>query len=270
MTVSAAGTQGISQGHQVVRGLSGAARDAHQVPALRGGQTLSMVPAQVIGVRLRLPRERPEHRGLVRVHVGQGADGWTGAGGAGAFTGGHGPSIRRPTPPTAQARRDQRPGLTVSTATVRSMASQDRDALQNAASTPRVRRRDRRGRGMRTPVVPAHMPGHRSRRQRFDDVVAEAAGALIERFPRRLEHLRVLVEDVPATDPAWWEEPSAALGRVLPATREHPPRVVLHRLPIQTRCTGGDLETMVRQVLAEQVGSLLGIAPEDVDPECWD
>lgn len=124
---------------------------------------------------------------------------------------------------------------------------------------------------MRMPVLPAHMPGHRTRRERFDDAVAGAAGELIDRYPRRLEHLRVLVEDVPPSDPAWWEEPSAALGRVLPGTKEAPPRIVLHRLPIQTRCrSGSDLDLMVRQVLSEQVGTLLGMRPEDVDPGAWD
>lgn len=135
-------------------------------------------------------------------------------------------------------------------------------------STPR--RRDRRGRGRRWDLIPAHLPGYRTRRDRFDDTVADAAAGIIERFPRRLEHLQVVVEEVPPADPAPWEDSSVLLGRALPATREHPPRVVVHRLPIQTRCAGDqELELLVRQVLAEQIGSMLAIAPEDVDPEAW-
>lgn len=138
------------------------------------------------------------------------------------------------------------------------------------APAPLPRRRDRRGRGRRWDLIPPHLPGHLSRRDRFDATVAEAAASLIERFPRRLQHLRVVVEEVPPADPAPWEDASVLLGRILPSTRDQPPRVVLYRLPIQTRCAGPqELELLVRQVLSEQVGSMLSTAPEDVDPEAW-
>ncbi len=120
-------------------------------------------------------------------------------------------------------------------------------------------------------LIPPHLPGHRTARERFDATVTDAAAQLIERYPRRLQHLRVLVQEIPTTDPAPWEEHAAVLGRALPGTRDNPPRVVLHRLPIQTRCPRGEgLEILIRQVLAEQVGSLLGIAAEDVDPGAWE
>ncbi|PWH05148.1 hypothetical protein DEO23_13775 [Brachybacterium endophyticum] len=132
------------------------------------------------------------------------------------------------------------------------------------------RRRDRHGRGLRGELLPPHLPGHRSRREEFDDTVLEAARMLVEKYPRRLEHLEVAVEEVPMSDPAPWEESSVALGRAFPADRDHAPRVVLFRRPIQTRCAlPGELELLVRQVLADQVGSLLHLAPEDVDPEAW-
>ena len=105
----------------------------------------------------------------------------------------------------------------------------------------------------------------------FDDLVAEAGAVLAERFPRRLAHLQVLVEEVPPSDPAPWDAPTVLLGRVIPPTREHPAQVIVYRRPLQTRCaTEDELETLVRQVLSEQIGSLLSIAPEDVDPEAWD
>lgn len=120
-------------------------------------------------------------------------------------------------------------------------------------------------------LIPPHLPGSLTRRERFDRIVADAAGALIERYPRRLQHLRVLVEDVPPSDPAPWEDRAVALGRALPATREHPPRIVVHRMPIQSRAAGPeDVEMIVRQVVSEQIGSMLGIAPEDLDPEAWE
>ena len=133
------------------------------------------------------------------------------------------------------------------------------------------RRRDRRGRGRRWDLIPPHLPCHRTRRERFDDLVADAGAALTERFPRRLAHLQVLVEEVPSADPAPWEEAQVVLGRAVPGTREHPPRVIVYRRPLETRCvTATELEMLVRQVLSEQIGSLLSIAPEDVDPEAWD
>lgn len=134
-----------------------------------------------------------------------------------------------------------------------------------------ARRRDRHGHGRRFDLVPPHLPGHRTRRERFDEMVADLAAATAERFPRRLAHLRVHVEEVPAADPSPWEDAPVLLGRALPATRERPATVIVYRRPIETRCADeAAVEAMVRQVLAEQIGSLLGIPPEDIDPEAWD
>jgi predicted Zn-dependent protease with MMP-like domain len=137
-------------------------------------------------------------------------------------------------------------------------------------SRRRPRRRDRHGRGLRGSLIPSHLPAFRTRRERFDELVTASASAIIERFPRRLEHLQVIVEEVPRTDPAPWEDSGVALGRTVPATREHPPIIVVHRRPIQTRCAGEEeLEAMLRQVISEQIASLLGLRPEQVDPEAW-
>src|SRR5690625_6043051 len=78
---------------------------------------------------------------------------------------------------------------------------------------PVPRRRDRRGRGRRWDLIPPHLPGHRTRREQFDDAVADVAAALTERFPRRLAHLQVVVEEVPPSDPAPWEHAGVLLGR---------------------------------------------------------
>lgn len=132
------------------------------------------------------------------------------------------------------------------------------------------RRRDRRGRGRRWDLIPPHLPGYRTRRDRFDDLVTDAGAMLAERFPRRLAHMQVLVEEVPPADPAPWEEATVMLGRVIPPSRSNPARVIVYRRPLQTRCADeAELEMLVRQVLSEQIGSLLNIPPEDVDPEAW-
>lgn len=138
-----------------------------------------------------------------------------------------------------------------------------------AAAGPR--RRDRHGRGFRGDLIPAPLPGHRTRREAFDEAVLDAADPLLERFGRRLEHLAITVEEVPPADPAPWELQTVPLGRYAPPDRDHPPQVVLYRRPIVTRCElPGDLEILVRQVLAEQVGSMLAMDPEDVDPEAFE
>lgn len=98
----------------------------------------------------------------------------------------------------------------------------------------------------------------------------EAVRPHLERFGRRLEHVRVRVEEVPASDPAPWEGEAVPLGRFVPADRQDPPTIVLYRRPIETRATGrSEIELMVRQVLAEQIGAMLSLPPEDVDPEAW-
>ncbi|MCS6711022.1 metallopeptidase family protein [Brachybacterium sp. EF45031] len=133
------------------------------------------------------------------------------------------------------------------------------------------RRRDRHGRGLRGHLIPPPLPGYRTRREIFDEAVLDATAPLLERFGRRLEHLQVAVEDVPPSDPAPWEPASVPLARLFPADREHPPRIVLFRRPIETRSTSpAELEILVRQVLAEQVGSLLAMDPEQVDPGAWE
>jgi len=131
-------------------------------------------------------------------------------------------------------------------------------------------RRDRHGRGFRHDLIPSHLPGYMSRRQQFDETVLDAVRPHLDRFGRRLEHVRVTVEEVPASDPAPWEGEQVPLGRFVPADRFEPPTIVLYRRPIETRAsTPSEVELMVRQVLAEQIGAMLALSPEDVDPEAW-
>lgn len=136
---------------------------------------------------------------------------------------------------------------------------------------PRPRRRDRHGRGFRGMLLPPHLPGHLTRREIFDDTVLDCAETLMTRFGRRLEHLAVSVQEIPSTDPAPWEMQAVPLGRYIAPDRDHPPQIVLYRRPIVSRCSApGDLAMLVRQVLAEQIGAMLAMDPEDVDPGAWE
>ncbi len=132
------------------------------------------------------------------------------------------------------------------------------------------RRRDRRGRGPRGPLVPANLPGARTRAERFDDDVLDAVERLEKRWGAELAGVEFGVEDVPPSAPAPWEEGTVPLGRYFPADAlaglSH--RIVVYRRPIETRAEGPrDLADLVRDVVVEQVAHLLSRAPEDVDPE---
>jgi predicted Zn-dependent protease with MMP-like domain len=132
---------------------------------------------------------------------------------------------------------------------------------------PRPRRRDRHGRGPRGPLLPAGLPGTRTRAERFDDVVLDAVERLERRWGEQLAGIEFAVEDVPPGDPSAWERAEVALGRFFPASRGLRPRVVLYRRPLETRGSDeADLAALVHEVVVEQVASALGLAPEQVDP----
>lgn len=129
------------------------------------------------------------------------------------------------------------------------------------------RRRDRRGRGLRGPLLPSTLPGYRSRAERFDDLVLDAVERLERRWAAQLEGTEFAVEDVPPSQPAPWEHGGVPLGRCFPADAGMPARIVVYRRPVETRAIDeADLADLVRDVLVEQVAHLLARAPEDVDP----
>lgn len=133
--------------------------------------------------------------------------------------------------------------------------------------TAQVRRRDRRGRGLRGPLLPPGLPGHRTRAERFDDAVLDAVERLEVRWGPQLEGTEFAVEDVPPSSPAPWERSGVPLGRCFPADVGEPARVVVYRRPVETRATDeAELAEIVRDVLVEQVAHLLGHPPEVVDP----
>lgn len=133
---------------------------------------------------------------------------------------------------------------------------------------PRVRRRrrDRRGRGLRGPLLPGDVPAARTRAERFDDVVLDAVERLERRWQAELAAVEFAVEDVPPADPSPWEHGEVPLGRFFPAERGLPPRVVVYRRPVETRSEEGELPGLVHEVVVEQVAHALGLEPEKVDP----
>ena len=142
-----------------------------------------------------------------------------------------------------------------------------RDAAVGGPAPLAARRRDRRGRGLRGPVVPPSLPAYRTRAERFDDHVLAAVERLERRWAEQLEGTEFGVEEVPPSQPAPWEHGGVPLGRYFPADGGLPARIVVYRRPVQTRAVDeADLADLVRDVLVEQVAHLLAKAPEDVDP----
>ncbi len=140
---------------------------------------------------------------------------------------------------------------------------------ERAGSRPgqRSRHRDRRGRGLRGPLVPEGVPAWRSRSQRFDDLVLDAVEHLEQRWASALDGVEFAVEDVPPSDPSPWEHGEVPLGRFFPAQGQLPPRIVVYRRPVETRAgEPRDVGTLAQEVVVEQVAHLLGLSPEQVDP----
>lgn len=128
----------------------------------------------------------------------------------------------------------------------------------------RVRRRDRRGRGIRGPLVPADLPVFRSRAQAFDDLVLDAVERLERLWSRELANVDFLVEDVPPVPP---------MADMIPFSRlETDPngraRIVVYRRPVEIRTKDPDeMAFLVHETVVEEVANLLGLEPESVDPE---
>jgi len=148
------------------------------------------------------------------------------------------------------------------------------------------RRRDRHGRGLRGPLVPpvadlgrrsVRVPAAKTRAERFDDLVLDAAEQLEGRWGAQLEQVEFAVEDVP---PVAALEPFDAgvvldetagggvpLGRLLPGSEGQAARVVVYRRPLEARAVDRlDLAELVHDVVVDQVARLLDLDPDEVDP----
>ena len=138
-------------------------------------------------------------------------------------------------------------------------------------SEPRLRRRDRHGRGMRGPVAPPQVPLSASRGEVFADLVQDSVERLERRWPQ-LADIEFLVLDVPymngtgVPDELLGDE-TVPLGGTLASGEDLPARIVVYRRPIEIRTKSRDERAaLVHEVVVEQVAELLGLTPETVDP----
>jgi predicted Zn-dependent protease with MMP-like domain len=146
------------------------------------------------------------------------------------------------------------------------------------------------------------VPLHRTRAERFDDLVLQAVARLEPQWEAHLSGIEFAVEEIPPADaplngphgpvPLSRLEPGTlpggpgALGRAggeagqgagqaIPGTPDtadvedgpQPPRIVLYRRPLMARADGEDeLGELVFDVVVEEFARILGIDPADVDP----
>jgi predicted Zn-dependent protease with MMP-like domain len=154
----------------------------------------------------------------------------------------------------------------------------------------RIRRRDRRGRGLRGILVPPDVPAYRTRAERFDDLVLQAVARLEPQWEAHLSGIEFAVEEIPPADtPATGPRGPVPLSRLDPGTppgpdpaapdlpgiadpeaeepRQDPPRIVVYRRPLMARADGEEeLGELVFDVVVEEFARMLGIDPADVDP----
>lgn len=124
--------------------------------------------------------------------------------------------------------------------------------------SPRARRRDRRDRGLRGPLAPRAVPVARSRAARFDEQVLVAWDRLVMGNPE-LQYIEIAVSDVP-------EAEHPALAVFDPADAGFAARITVYRWALELRAdTPGHLGDLLQDVLTEQAGVFLGVAPQDLD-----
>jgi predicted Zn-dependent protease with MMP-like domain len=117
------------------------------------------------------------------------------------------------------------------------------------------------------PLSPGGVPLVRTRRELFDSTVLAVVRRLEERWHDQLGLLEFAVEETPIIPDDWGAEP-VPLASLVRGTGADPTRLVVFRRPIELRCeTRADLDALVLTVLVEQVSELLGIPPEQIDPD---
>lgn len=135
----------------------------------------------------------------------------------------------------------------------------------NTRQTKPVRRRDRRGRGIRGPLIPQIQPGYLTRTERFESHLLDIAALLEKKWGSKIDGLEFAVELVPPSDPAPWERWGVPLGRYFPAEPGLSARVVVYRKPIENQSLDVlEVGELVRAVVMEQVATHLGVPIEDV------
>ena len=100
-------------------------------------------------------------------------------------------------------------------------------------------------------------------------MLADAIGAVVavieQTLPATVATITFAVEDVPSPVELRTARNSSPLGRSM---RGNPSTVTVYRRPLEARCADATaMQRLVRDVLAELVGELAGVAPTRVCPD---
>ncbi len=119
--------------------------------------------------------------------------------------------------------------------------------------------------------MPPDVPLHRTRGERFDDLVLLAVSQLEPRWENELSVIEFAVEEIPPAEPDPAEGDLVPLARLEQAVStdegERPARIVLYRRPLMARADGDEeLAELVLDVIVEEFAHLLGVDPQTVDP----
>ncbi len=121
-------------------------------------------------------------------------------------------------------------------------------------------------------LAPPGVPLHRSRSERFDELILEAVARLEPRWEAQLSGVEFAVEEIPRPGAPGTADgvPLARLDPGLPGlagAAARPPRIVVYRRPLAARADSEDeLGELVFEVIVEEFAQLLGLDPDEVDP----
>jgi predicted Zn-dependent protease with MMP-like domain len=125
---------------------------------------------------------------------------------------------------------------------------------------------------MRGSLVPPDVPLHRTRVERFDDLVLLAVSQLEPRWETELSGVEFAVEEIPPVEPDPDDADPVPLARresgsAVAGEPDRPARIVLYRRPLMARADGQEeLAELVLDVIVEQFARWLGVDPQTVDP----
>ncbi len=131
-----------------------------------------------------------------------------------------------------------------------------------------ARRRRRHGRGLRGNLIPQHLPGSRSRSERFEGWVAESSQRLEQLWGTAISDIQFVVYDIPeGLEELAARLEAAPLASNIPAQLGRPAVIAVYRCPTETAARDQfPVPDLIHDVVIEQVSELMGIPPEAVDP----
>lgn len=132
----------------------------------------------------------------------------------------------------------------------------------------RQRRRNRHGRGLRGEIMLPNVPGHRTRSERFDDLVLDSAERLHDMWGKQLDGVEFAVDEIPpGLEQLVAQGGAAPMGSYTPARTGEPPIITVYRRVVeQAAGTREELPDLVHDVVVEYTAEMLGVAPETLDP----